>query len=356
MTSTTILPLLALVTIGCSQSPRGEKDAGGPGSDMVLAPSADLAVPPGGDLATGPSAWTLQINLTSADLYGIWGTSSSNVLVVGGYPPGGDSPPGVRLTWDGAQWSTDTSFIQYKAVTGSGPNAIAVGAYGGDAAGCSMTVDGSHWSNDIDTIFGGTLRGVWSPAGSTAVFAVGENGLLRYSSSYGMAGTWKNDVASPTTSNLYAVWGSSPSDIYAVGGYGTIVHTTSGTLGGNATWSAGEASVADLHAIWGTSANDIYVVGGDPTETLGTILHSTDGGASWPPMIQPALDHPMYAIGGTSSTNLYAVGKGGAIYHSTGDDHWSAEPSPTTQDLLGIWAAPSGELYAVGRAGTILKK
>jgi hypothetical protein len=115
-----------------------------------------------------------------------------------------------------------------------------------------------------------------------------------------------------------------------------------------------------LLAVWGTSPNDVYVVGTEPA----VILHSHDAGTSWkvttlPADAQDGLTYPAYwDVTGTSSGDVYVVGNHGdghgVIYHSTGDDVWTEETIPQNPGLMGAWAAPNGEVYAVGFAGTIL--
>jgi hypothetical protein len=64
-------------------------------------------------------------------------------------------------------------------------------------------------------------------------------------------------------SDLWAVWGSSASDIWLCGDGATLVHYD------GAQWSLVTAATsADLFGISGTSSTDVYIVGDS-----GTILH-----------------------------------------------------------------------------------
>lgn len=61
----------------------------------------------------------------------------------------------------------------------------------------------------------------------------------------------------------------------------------------------------------------------------------------------------LYAIWG-SGGRVYAVGAGGVVLRSDGGCAWNSEPTPTTNDLYGVWGSGLGDVYAVGAAGTIL--
>jgi hypothetical protein len=130
-------------------------------------------------------------------------------------------------------------------VWGSSPSDVfAVGQ-----AGNIQRFNGSTWSKltNADTR---ALSAVWGSSG-TNVYAVGSTGaILRYT------GTWAS-VTSGTTASLFDVWGSSATDIFAVGTSGTIVHSTNGTT--FAPMVSG--TTHDLRGVFGTSASDVYAVG-----------------------------------------------------------------------------------------------
>jgi hypothetical protein len=100
-------------------------------------------------------------------LYGIWGSSESDVFVVG--------EGGTILHYNGSDWS--------------------------------------HMDSGVTE----TLYRVWGSSG-TDVYVVGESGtILRYD------GSW-SDMASDTAQTLSGVWGSSVNNVFAVGEEGTILH------------------------------------------------------------------------------------------------------------------------------------
>ncbi|AKU94961.1 hypothetical protein AKJ09_01625 [Labilithrix luteola] len=129
------------------------------------------------------------------------------------------------------------------------------------------------------------LRDVWS-AGDGVVWAVGAKEpstnvapgtVLRWDGS-----AWA--VQFEPDSILYAVWGSSPTDIW-IGGEGGLYHGT-GPSSDAITWKKVRSEL--ITSIWGTSTNDVWAVGafwGSPYTFDGTVLHyrgtSADGGDGW---------------------------------------------------------------------------
>jgi hypothetical protein len=105
---------------------------------------------------------------TTERLYGVWGSSGSDVFAVG--------EAGTILHYDGATWIPMSS-------------------------------------GTTDSLFG-----VWGSSGSD-VFAVGYPGtILHYD-----AADW-HEMSRGNTNDLYDVWGSGGSEVFAVGSYGTILH------------------------------------------------------------------------------------------------------------------------------------
>jgi photosystem II stability/assembly factor-like uncharacterized protein len=226
-------------------------------------------------------------------------------------------------------------------------SAIAVGEYG--AEGSATYLQGTTWSAR-DVLGAGTLRGTWQT--SPGSYAVGDNGLLLYTTESGIPGSWGMQ-ASNTNATLHAVWGSSTSNVFVVGAGGLILHTTNAGVGTTPTWNKTVQGSSELMGVWGSSDADVYVVGSAPA----VILHSTDGGSTWSSTTPSPSVIGLFAVGGRSVNEVYAVGAtGGLIFRSTGGNVWSTETSPTTKDLFGVWVASNGEAFAVGRAGTIVHR
>jgi hypothetical protein len=112
------------------------------------------------------TGWSLRFSGTLAHLYGVWGSSQSDVFSVGA--------SGVILHDTGSNWVPQPSgvVVTLRAVSGTGP--ADVFAVGDD--GTILHYDGNVWSrhNSGTTT---ALRGVWA-RGTCDVFAVGDNGTI----------------------------------------------------------------------------------------------------------------------------------------------------------------------------------
>jgi hypothetical protein len=197
------------------------------------------------------------------------------------------------------------------------------------------------------------LRSVWGSSMSD-VYAVGDGAVVVHSTG---AGTWTLQNG-PVTGGFFGVWGSSATDVYATSGgsNGAFAYST-----GNGTWigsSPGSIGGLALTAIWGSGAGDIYATGGSNSLGGDGILHSTGGGtsATWTMELNLGFTTTSQVLGlwGSGSGDVYAVGEGGTIYHSTGNGTWTSQTSGTSQDLSAVWGSGSGDVYAVGASGTVL--
>jgi hypothetical protein len=295
-----------------------------------------------------PRPWTLVSSGTTVDLYSIWGKGTNDYVAVGGNPTVTTGNSGVAARWNGTSWTLTTNLVNFLSIFGN----TAVGVYG--AEGSESYWYGTTWSTR-EVLGAGYMRGTWDASPGT--YAVGDNGRIAYTSETGIPGSW-GALTSGTTNTLYAVWGSSTTNVFAVGAGGVILHNSSATVGGGGTWVKTVQSSSTLTGVWGSSANDVYVVGTNPA----VVLHSKDGGTTWTttPLFE---QYPsgLNAITGISADDVYAVGTTdttkGVIFHSYGDDVWTPEPqTPFAVDLFGVWEAGTGDTYAVGRGGTILHR
>jgi len=180
-------------------------------------------------------------------------------------------------------------------------------------------------AEDLYAVFGTSASNVW---------AVGSNGtILRYDGSAWAAQT------SPTTAELRGVWGASAAAAWAVGTGGKIVkwdganwtNATSGTING-------------LTGVWGASATDVWAVG-----TGGTILHW--GGVAWTSVASPTAQD-LFSVWGSGAADVWAVGTGGTILHYNGAS-WTVATSGGA-DLAGVAGTGAADVWAVGAAGRAL--
>ncbi len=284
----------------------------------------------------GPiTLWSAQYP-AAVTLFGVWGTSPTDIYVVGAL--------GTILHYDGTDWRAMTSGTSDYLVAVWGSSSSDVYAHGCPAYDpnlpnyrcTTLHCDGTEWS-EMASGYPRHLMGVWGTS-STDVYAVGELGrILHYD------GTEWSVMTSGTNLNLHGVWGTSASDVYAVGDLGTILH-----YDGN-TWSGMNSGTTwQLRGVWGTSSTDVYAAG-----LGGTILHYD--GTSWSQMPSETtqLESDLLAVWGTSSSDVYVVGWFGTILHYDGTE-WNSMTSGTREDLLDVWGT-STDVYAVGAHGTILQ-
>ncbi len=94
-----------------------------------------------------------------------------------------------------------------------------------------------------------------------------------------------------------------------------------------------------LYALWGSGTDNVYAVGRD-----GTILRFN--GTDWS-HITPATTNSLYALHGRNANDIYAVGQNGTTLHYDGL-YWNPETSGTTADLQAVWCSDSNTVFAAG--------
>ncbi|MBC8439828.1 MAG: hypothetical protein H8D87_09085 [Deltaproteobacteria bacterium] len=113
------------------------------------------------------------------------------------------------------------------------------------------------------------------------------------------------------------------------------------------------SSIKSINGIWGSSINNIYVVG-----DKGKIVRSTNGtkSNSWKSIASPT-NKNLNGIYGASDDYIYAAGDDGTILYYGGaayKDKWQEVPSITSQKLNSVWGSDMTGIYAVGDNGTII--
>ena len=334
------------------------------------------------------------------DINGVWGTSATNVYMVGDnatvlhYNGSTWSDLSKALTWS----STPPSTLNFYDVGGTAKEMFLVGTGG---YGASRTVDTSgkvEWK-DFKVSTDSDLRGVWSF--NNMVIAVGDNysnlANLHERGSTGWTFIKKVSDAQPTTGkplvkadiNLLAVWGpavkTSPPLAYVLPEDGVLIAR------GSSDWISGpdlSAAPSLLKHLWGIEITDntgnktlttLFVVGSNdylgqvenPTSSIFTLkkvetlpsrspagtLHAVWG---TPPPLSPSTD----------TGHLFAVGTGGLIVHcdisrsylaqNCNRQYVLANGSPVTEDLYDVWGVETstGKLpivLAVGAKGRVVR-
>ncbi len=113
------------------------------------------------------------------------------------------------------------------------------------------------------------------------------------------------------------------------------------------------SSIKSINGIWGSSIDNIYAVGEG-----GKIVHSTNGtkSNSWSYITSPT-KKDLNGIYGASEDYIYAAGDDGTILYYGGSaykDKWQEVPSITSQTLNSVWGSDRTGIYAVGNNGTII--
>ncbi|MFO0577374.1 MAG: hypothetical protein U1A78_25490 [Polyangia bacterium] len=253
-------------------------------------------------------------------------------------------------------------------VWGSGPGDVwAVGQN------LIMHYDGTAWTQSaLDT--GGYLglRGVWGSGAASPrdVWAVGTGGAIRR-----FDGTTWQKVTSPATKDLNSVHGTSDKHAVAVGAGGTILRWD------GSSWKAETLALfRDLTHVRCAAANDCLAVGESGTAArfdgtrwteIKTGLYDTFHGlvALGPAdyfVTGSSISGPatyrfdgktfkpgstdglyLYALDGTSATELWASGPDGTLASWNGLS-WTPRTSGTQENLTAVFALSPSELWAAG--------
>lgn len=204
-----------------------------------------------------------------------------------------------------------------------------------------------EWTESIAVGQVGWLMNVWGLDAST-IYAVGgepaAGTVMRFDGQ-----SWERLDLGMDVPLLNWTHGFGPDDITVVGNGGTIIHWD------GAIWTMQETpTTEDLWGVWGASPDDLWAVGGRGRAAgQETILHYD--GNTWTAVEPPALERPMvhafFKIWGTSADNVYIVGQRGAILHFDGAE-WTEQGAGTGEDLISLWGTGPDRIVAVGGRGS----
>lgn len=262
--------------------------------------------------------------------YDVWGTGDTLIVT-------GDYGTMLRSTDRGDSWTTlRVGLNHHAAIWGQGSTVVAVG---GEIV--RSTDAGASWTRiaEATTEY---LRDVWGD-GST-VIVVGDFGSIRRSTN---GGTDFTSVASGTTEALYGVWGKG-STFFAVGIRGMLRSTD-----GGATWSRVITyPTGALYSVWGEGSTVVAV--GNEGNTA-RILRSTDGGNSWVAVKYPAYQFPR-TVSGSGSTLLACSWLGTLVRSTDGGATWHVlDAAGTDANFFGIWVADAHLAIVVGDFGRVFR-
>ena len=207
-------------------------------------------------------------------VFSIWGSSASNVFAVGERYLGGEVWEALIAHYNGSAWSLMEAggiYLDLYGVNGTSATDIyAVGQYQPhdsdpeEQRSVILHYDGNGWSEVLREP-NLALRNVWANSRSD-VYATGQawpSGFTNPSvgALWHFDGTKWAPIASPTTGVLGAIWGTSATDLYVVAG--SDIWHFDGT-----SWSPSYSGSARLNAIWASTPTEVFAVG-----EQGTILH-----------------------------------------------------------------------------------
>ena len=160
---------------------------------------------------------------------------------------------------------------------------------------------------------------------------------------------WQADTMGVYPSYLHGVWGTDVNNVYAVGliiysynpySFTAIIHWD-GTK-----WTSMDYHEGWLNSIYGFGKNDIWSVGSWNLDYNQYSLIAHWDGNSWTTWKFQQYGN-LFAVWGTSSSNLYAVGAGGLILHYDGSN-WIQQQSGTTMLLRDVWGIDDKHIFASG--------
>ncbi len=318
------MTFLCLLVAGCydvdelSRSFDGGDNPGGDGGVSDAAPDAFINI----------GGWRQLSSPTTNVLRGVFGDGSGEVFAVGSK----STVVRAAVTHAAVAEVLDPGYA-LRSVWATGGSAFAVGDEG------TVLVRGNNevWTGNSGVIGDNTQMTVFGTS-ATNVVTAGSGGQLAHF----MGSAWAPEDSSVVTS-INGLWSRTSGDWLAVGEAGMILRG-SGT--GALTW-VGESSgvTTDLYGVW-ASATDAYAVGFG-----GVVLHSSGGGTWAAETSGTSVD--LFGVFGAGD-QVWAVGAEGTIINRTGGA-WRVERSGGA-DLRAVWASGPSDAWAVGNAGTLLRR
>src|SRR5262249_3126925 len=106
-------------------------------------------------------------------------------------------------------------------------------------------------------------------------------------------------------------------------------------------WTRENAPLTLLRAIWGSGPGDIYAVGDG-----GVILHSS-GDGTWKTQ-SSGTSANLYGLWGSGPNDVYVAVFSNVVLHSVGDGVWQHEGFPPGRTFNGVWGSGPDDVYAFG--------
>lgn len=208
----------------------------------------------------------------------------------------------------------------------------------------ALSTGGPSWTWQNPSLQGNTLTAI-ACSGTGACTAVGDSGVLLTTATSGNSWSSRNsNGTSNVPRSLRAI--ACPSTCVAVGDGAT---DTTGSLTGSGSWTshtiAATTTTSDLRGV-SCSGATCFAVG-----VGGTIIKSTDTGASWNAATSPTAAE-LDAIKCSDASHCIAVGVAGTVAYTTNGTSWSSQTVSPASDLSGISCPSSTTCYLASLSGT----
>jgi hypothetical protein len=265
----------------------------------------------------------------------------------------------IATSTNGANWTKVTSNTakDLNWVAWQGGQFMAVGE-----GGLTLTSPtGASWTK----VTTGATNGLYATTGNTNTALVAGADELWIKGTSGWVNQCSSSLASPAPDWTYytSVWSTNTTNAYVVCGIAGMTAIGAGTNGGYSwrtptetvrswLWQVARlpnTSAAFTNAGIGLISTNIYVAVGN----YGTVLSSPDGFAWTVELVPLSLTNSvLLGVGGTTNL-LLAVGAQGTLLAATNAYYWTLMPSPTTNDLEGVYFDGTDFLLC-GDYGTLL--
>ncbi len=287
--------------------------------------------------------WTKQQVNTGVDFYSVWGSGAKAAWTVGA--------SGTALYYNGVSWkAVDTGVdSRLECVHGSAADDV----YAIDNLGAIIRWDGAEWLPHVD------LEPNWGESACLSVIGTKDLLAIVFDSSsetlrlFRVKDGVKSLLATPSQNLFFAPAGSK---IRSISLHAFSAAAALGTGYGAYRWD--NVSFADMVApnpsfgLWALAPDFAYAAA-----SHSGIGHRWDG-QGWK-IVNPGLDGALHMFTGTAKDRVFAVGetKVGAVAAIVNFDGfgWSKSVTPPeAKALFASWSAATGEVFAVGKSGTIL--
>jgi hypothetical protein len=289
-------------------------------------------------------AWSKESFPSSiAIINAVWGSSSSDVYIVGEYF--GSTVVGHSTgtgTW--SAFGGPSNVNNLSSIWGTGPNQVFVGGN----LGVWRTTGNMIWNQESTP---SALAVVYGMSGTTSgdLYAVGDNtssqGHIFHRSTNG---TWADET--PTSVNypvFRTVVQAGASTVWTMGDSGILLIT--GLPSSTTSWSSVTSfASSELYCSWYAPNGDAFV------GTTAGVWHLPAGTTTWKQEMFLTANDFVTGVSGRANPNggidVYAINSvsSSSAYYSKGDGTWMPVPLPTTSRNFGLWVSSDGQIYVAG--------